>query len=357
MRRFVKLADRSVLRVSGNNSTKFLQGLCTQDVSVLSTQNAAPAAFLSPKGRVLCDTLLVATEGGGSEFLIDCHKDVAKSLVRLLVRHRLREPLQIEDVSSSHVAVAQLPSEAQANVTEQQSEEAPPGFFADPRFAALGRRAILAADAATALLESGQTAQLEDYHFWRVCCAVPEGPEDIPVDSALPLHVNLDLLNFVSWTKGCYVGQELTARTHYRGAVRRRIITIMPLANNTENFVPDFDLPASAPLTLASLTSLSGGAALPGIGAGSGDKGREKCEVYAQKAGSDEFKSVGSLHSAFDRVSLSTVRVKESLNEAEDFQKALFPDGTRLVAALESCSADKGVPLAFRPPPYAFLNH
>lgn len=356
MRRFVKLVDRSVLRVSGSSSGRFLQGLCTQDLGVLSTRNAAPAAFLSPKGRVLCDTLLVASEGGDSEFLIDCHKDVAKSLLRLLVRHRLREPLQIEDVSSSHVAVAHLPSEALGHVTECQSKENVPGFFTDPRFAALGCRAILSTDAATALLESSRTAQLADYHLWRVCCSVPEGPEDIPIDSALPLHVNLDLLNFLSWTKGCYVGQELTARTKYRGAVRRRVMTVMSVGVNTEKFVSGLGLPASKPLPLASFGS-SVGDVLPGVRVTGGDGVQEKCEVWAQVAGSEDFKTVGLLHSVFGRVSLCTVRVKESLNEAKDFQKPLFPQGTKLVAVPESWSADKGVPLAFKPPPYAFVDH
>jgi len=190
-------------------------------MAILSQQPAVPAAFLSPKGRVLCDGLLISREP--DEILVDCHKTVAKSLLRLLLRHKLRYPLKIEDVSSSYSVMAllpqgALPSSEQADGSGDRTSSlhepisaAPDGFFTDPRLSALGHRGIFEANTTPALeVEADEAASLAAYHFWRLCCAVPEGPVDLPVDSMLPLHANLDLLGFISFTKGCYVGQELT---------------------------------------------------------------------------------------------------------------------------------------------------
>merc|ERR1712150_148592 len=94
---------------------------------------------------------------------------------------------------------------------------------------------------------------------------VPEGPADLPVDVMLPLHGNLDLLNFVSFTKGCYVGQELTARTKHRGAVRRRLFSVMSAASNPQGFLDSLELELMEPLPALHVRR-AGGADLPGRG-------------------------------------------------------------------------------------------
>jgi len=130
MQGIVRLHNRAVLRVAGAGSATFLQGLCTQDVNVLASQPAAPAAFLSPRGRVLCDTILVARDT--NEFLIDCHAAMSKSLLRLLLRHRLREPLEIQDISSTYAVVAKLPSKAlptSQGISAMEAGDVPEGFF------------------------------------------------------------------------------------------------------------------------------------------------------------------------------------------------------------------------------------
>ena len=101
---------------------------------VLDAQRAAPAAFLSPKGKVLCDTILVAN--GADDFFVDCHASAARSLLRLLKRHRLREPFQIEDVSGGFAAVALLPEAAAGPGAAAPAEAAVAASFVDPRFAA-----------------------------------------------------------------------------------------------------------------------------------------------------------------------------------------------------------------------------
>merc|ERR1712070_1353876 len=132
--------------------------------------------------------------------------------------------------------------------------DVPADFVLDPRFAALGHRALLDTEVANGLLSEGG-AELSDYHFWRMCCAVPEGPIDLPVDVALPLYGNLDLLNFISFKKGCYIGQELTMRTKHVGAVRRRFFSVVSAKDDPRNLIASMKLDTAAPLCPAALHS------------------------------------------------------------------------------------------------------
>eukprot|EP00928_Gymnodinium_smaydae_P046291 TRINITY_DN30837_c0_g1_i1.p1 TRINITY_DN30837_c0_g1~~TRINITY_DN30837_c0_g1_i1.p1 ORF type:complete len:400 (+),score=46.42 TRINITY_DN30837_c0_g1_i1:72-1202(+) len=367
----VRLVDRVVLRVAGEGSRKFLNGLCSQDVLGMRAAasgerpDARPAAFLSPKGRVLCDALLVARSA--DEVLVDCHHGVAKSLMRLLIRHRLREPLTIEDVSSSHQVIASLPSGASvADDHPVETASLSTDFFKDPRYAGLGHRALLAAEEAAAL-PAAQVQDLSAYHLWRLCCAVPEGPVDFPVDVVLPLHGNLDLLNFISFTKGCYVGQELTARTKHRGAVRKRFFSVVSVANDDpEGFISGLNLARNAPLPPGQLVAAGGGAsaALPGLSCefnanatastAPSEAEREVRALRPVPAGEDQsggdWKPCGVLQSAVGNIGLGLLRCDGQFNHRENFStQDAFPEGTRLATA-------GGLSLAYRAPPYAFVE-
>jgi len=360
-----RLVDRAVLRVAGDGSRHFLQGLCTQDTAILSQQPAVPAAFLSPKGRVLCDGLLISREP--SEVLVDCHTTVAKSLLRHLLRHKLRHPLTIEDVSSSYSVMALLPqgmlpsSEEQktgsregTSVSAEATSPAPDEFFPDPRMSALGHRAILEVDSASALGEAGAAASLAAYHFWRLCCAVPEGPVDLPVDSMLPLHGNLDLLGFISFTKGCYVGQELTTRTKHRGAVRRRFFSAIAAGQSSgpETILDGLQLDPASPLPVTWLKDLEG--VLPGVqphlnqSVSAPSPEQQDRTVTICRPGDDKEGNAGTLHSTVGSVGLCMVQCGTAYNDADSFEKPPFPTGSRL-------SAVGGMPLVLRPPPYAFM--
>ncbi|CAE8625750.1 unnamed protein product, partial [Polarella glacialis] len=362
----VSLTDRSILRVAGTGSAKFLNGLCSQDIIGLAPGQSAAAVFLSPKGKVLCETLVVAS--ATDELLLDCHKGVATSLLRLLIRHRLREPLAVEDVSAQHRAVAALPAAAASTARvasgqgeldghdEGSSASLPSAFVPDPRFAAMGHRAILPLQDASALLESSLASSslvLADYHRWRLCCAVPEGPGDMPVDQVLPLYANLDLLNFVSFSKGCYVGQELTTRTKHRGAVRRRIFSVVAVGDESEELSAMQKLlqgvEPDSPLPAACLQPAARGIALPaGAAAGEDDEARQ---VRSLQPGTEqaESKKVGVLHSSSGNIGLCLLRCDGAFNTAESFREAPL-------AADSQLSTGAGLRLALRAPPYAFLS-
>jgi folate-binding protein YgfZ len=223
----------------------------------------------------------------------------------------------------------------------------PAEFFVDPRYAALGQRAVLETEVAAKLLEKG-ASELSAYHLWRMCCAVPEGPIDLPVDKALPLNGNLDLLNFISFKKGCYLGQELTMRTKHRGAVRQRFFQVVSSREDPQKFVDELSLDPSAPLLPADLRAAEG-SALPSFEtaelAAENDAARA---VEARKKGSDAWKSAGVLHSAAHNVGLCLLRGSQAMNWAENLKDMPLDAGTEL--------AVQGVPLGLRPPPYVFLS-
>ncbi|CAE7742817.1 caf-17 [Symbiodinium sp. CCMP2456] len=347
--RLVALTDRAVLRVSGENSGQFLQGLCTQDMQSLQIMRSAghavlPAAFLSPKGKVLCDTLVQQVDK--HEFLVDCHADSATPLLRLLQRHRLRQPLTIENVSKSYAPFALLPPEAASESSSVSTGDEPEpdlaSFFPDPRFAGMGQRAVLSKEATTVTQMT-----LADYHRWRVCCGVPEGPRDMKVDEMMPLHVNMELLNFVSFSKGCYVGQELLTRTKHRGAVRRRffIAVAADYGSSEVSSLQDAlgQLEPSRPLTARCITSTAESLQ---------PEASDALAVFARsRQDQSDLKQVGTLQSSFQNVALCLLRCDGDFNDPRSFATT-----APLQEGMEVVTASGRSQILLRAPPYAFVE-
>lgn len=197
------LEDRSLVALSGPEARGFLQGLITNDVEKLAPGRAIHAALLTPQGKVLFDFILV--EGDGA-VLIDCARDSRDALIKRLSMYRLRAKIAIEPRE-------QLSVYSGANGPRGMS-------FEDPRLAALGLRTI----GATA--EMPQTAQsAAHYHARRLALGVPEG-RDFGSDRMFALDADLDELHAIDFSKGCYVGQELTARMKHRGTARKRLLVV-----------------------------------------------------------------------------------------------------------------------------------
>ena len=207
------LADRALIRVAGEDVRDFLQGLVTQDMAALNASTPRWAGLLTPQGKALFDFLLWADD---EAVLIDCEAAEAASLVRRLSMYRLRRPITIEAVAGAvHWAA--------------DSDLGVP----DPRLVALGKRWLgLPGEPATGWLAH------------RLSLGVTEGVAELGQDKTLWLEANAAELNGVSFTKGCYVGQENTARMHYRAKVNRRLVAapIAPAADRTRAAYPDLGL-------------------------------------------------------------------------------------------------------------------
>ena len=202
----VHLSDRAVIALEGPEARGFLQGLVTQDLSDLAPGYGLYAALLAPQGKILFDFLI--TEGDGA-LLVDCEAAGAEALLKKLKMYRLRA--RIEIATRPQLSVY-------AGLTGRPGERAI--SFADPRLDALGPRSIGAVAEMPADLPGPAM-----YHAARVALGVPEG-HDFGSDKIFALDAGLDELNAISFTKGCYVGQELTARMKHRGTDRKRILTV-----------------------------------------------------------------------------------------------------------------------------------
>jgi folate-binding protein YgfZ len=190
------LLDRALLRVAGEDVRPFLQGLVTNDAMALAPGQPLWAGLLTPQGKALFDFILWAD---GEDVLIDCEADAADELGRRLSMYRLRRKIAIarEEGLAVHWA-----ADGEDGVS-------------DPRLPELGRRWL----AAPAVPASGWLEH-------RLRLGVTEGRAELGSDKTLWLECNAAELNGVSFTKGCYVGQENTARMNYRSKVNRRLVVV-----------------------------------------------------------------------------------------------------------------------------------
>ena len=203
------LPDRAVVRATGADAGTFLQGLLTNDIDTLTPAHPLYAGLLSPQGKALFDMIVFAE---GEAILIDVAANRAEALVRRLSMYRLRKAVTITLTSLAVVA-------------GWDGDES--GHSPDPRLPALGARWIA---------ESGPVS--DTYTVHRLAHGVPDSA-DIGEDQLLWLETGADLLNGVSFTKGCYVGQENTARMHHRDKVRRRLVPLLIGGTPTETAVVD----------------------------------------------------------------------------------------------------------------------
>ncbi|MDO9487984.1 MAG: folate-binding protein [Sphingomonadaceae bacterium] len=203
MTRIAELTDRTVLRLAGDDARPFLQGMLTNDVDALAPDAPLWAGLLSPQGKYLFDMILFdAGPEGGDAILVDVWAARAPELLKRLAMYKLRKAVTVESTGLKVFAAWDGESEAPY----------------DPRLPGLGRRWV-AASAET-------SAGLDDYVAHRLSLGVPDS-EDYPVDRLMWLESNAAELNGVSFTKGCYVGQENTARMHHRDKLRKRLLPVL----------------------------------------------------------------------------------------------------------------------------------
>jgi hypothetical protein len=192
------LTGRSVLAVTGADAVGFLQGLVTSDVEGLAPGAAGYAALLTPQGKILFDFLLQRQEDG---FLVDCAASQRDALIKRLGFYKLRAKVAITPLDDLKVVVAETPAA---------------GLFTDPRLAALGFRGY----------STGDFAEDTTYAMRRVGLGIADSEADIGSGELFPHEANLDQLNGLSFTKGCYVGQEVVSRMEHRGTARNRILPL-----------------------------------------------------------------------------------------------------------------------------------
>ncbi|CAA3005668.1 transferase At4g12130, mitochondrial [Olea europaea subsp. europaea] len=275
------LKTRSVIRFKGPDTINFLQGLVTNDVRRLEDpepageNSATPnmpvvvvpplyAALLTPQGKFLYDFFLYkpprpdekldrtgsgpGSDPGELEIYADVDRSVLDEVLMTLKKYRLRSKVDIENMAEEFscwqrfggkiAEKSSSPEALEGNSVGWGGTVDPSGVSAsrghnsgwywnkDPRLDCLGDRSIFPSSTTPPLVEVDEETDEENFLLWRLEKGVAEGSTEIPKGEAIPLEYNLAGLNAISFDKGCYVGQELIARTHHRGVIRKRLVPL-----------------------------------------------------------------------------------------------------------------------------------
>lgn len=242
------LSHRGILRLSGSDRASFLQGLVTNDVNKISLERGIYTAFLTPQGKFQHDLFITAHLNDQNEevWLIDCERDRADILLKRLSLYKLRSHVTLENISGqfSVLGIWNLDHEflevdfsnslgAVKNIDQGM-------ILLDPRLKEMGARVIIPSDQVDAFCHDYKMSQkpFEDYDDHRLLWGVPDGGRDILIDRGIILESGFEELNAMDWDKGCYMGQELMARTHHRGLIRKRLMPV-----TIEGGTPSFQAP------------------------------------------------------------------------------------------------------------------
>jgi folate-binding protein YgfZ len=225
---YLILEDRGLLSVSGDDRATFLQGLISNDITKVAADRAIYASLLTAQGRFLHDFFITEQDGA---YVIDAEAARLDDLRRRLMLYRLRSRVTISPLDGLVVAATFGDGALDAlGLGEEPGRAAPAAgglAYVDPRLTGLGARLILPRERLEALAAAGfQAGERTAYDRLRLSLGVPDGSRDLPVEKALLLENGFDELNGVDWKKGCYVGQEVTARIKYRALVRKRLLPV-----------------------------------------------------------------------------------------------------------------------------------
>ncbi|KAG4067170.1 hypothetical protein HA402_000161 [Bradysia odoriphaga] len=238
-----QLKNRSLIRLHGDLVSDFLQSLITNDINHLSQQPAIFSMFLNKAGRVLYDTIIYKTKE--KTLLVECDVRADVDLVKHLKMFRVRKKIDIDVASDLTVWVAfdphgakkDIPTDKLVNFQELSNSDDDLIICNDPRVQSLGVRIVAPKDSDILQRLSPQNVlqgNPKDYKIHRYKLGVAEGVDELPHTKCFPLESNCDYLHGVSFHKGCYLGQEFTARTHHTGVIRKRLMPLQLVGQLTD---------------------------------------------------------------------------------------------------------------------------
>jgi folate-binding protein YgfZ len=214
------LPNRGVVKVTGLDARKLLNGLVTTDVTRVTPVRPRFAALLTPQGKIIADFIIIEANGtDGNAFFLDCPRALAQTLAGRLNLYKLRAKVLVEDLSEMLGVLATW------NGTGKTSHGQ---CYSDPRLPGLGARCILPlhlAEEAAANL-GAELVDASAYEAHRIALGVPQGGADFTYGDAFPHESDMDQLGGVDFDKGCFIGQEVVSRIEHRATARTRVVPV-----------------------------------------------------------------------------------------------------------------------------------
>ncbi|MCB1513841.1 MAG: folate-binding protein YgfZ [Hyphomicrobiaceae bacterium] len=218
--RMALLPDRGVLAITGEDREKLVQGIATNDLARLETERALHTGLLSPQGKILFDFFVVRTTDA---LLIETARASVAALKQRLDMYRLRAKADVADVSGRYTVVV-----CWGGPHAPDHEGSPTVGFSDPRHPELGTRHLASLESEwNCDAEGAEAATQDDYHAHRIAIGVPEAGRDFALGDTFPHEALYDQTRSVSFTKGCYVGQEVVSRMQHRATARKRVVPVV----------------------------------------------------------------------------------------------------------------------------------
>ena len=213
-----ELSDRGLVKIYGSDCSDFLQNLISCDIQKVESVGPQYGALLSPQGKLLFDFIIIQSQ---DYFLFDIQRSLVSDFIKKMNMYKLRANVDVEDLSNKFAVIGIW------NVDEEPDWVETP--FLDPRYRQLGYRVFLEREKLPRFLSqsSVEITSLDDYNQHRIELCIPTGVNDFDYGTVFPHDINMDYLNGIDFSKGCFVGQEVVSRMRHRGTARRRCVSVL----------------------------------------------------------------------------------------------------------------------------------
>ena len=224
------LENRGLISIIGEDAREYLQNIITNDIDKVSRSSSIFSALLSPQGKYLFDFFVIKNDRG---YLLDCDGNSVKSLIDNLSKYKIRSKVEIKDISSSNVVgiihyenFKMIQKELNKQTFTLHFRDSP--VFVDPRDSDLGARIISPLEKLYLTIKRLNLKIVENNSYFKKAFL-----KGIPVEGLMSLQnqlfgleINFEKLNAIDFKKGCYVGQENTARMKLKNKIRRQLMSI-----------------------------------------------------------------------------------------------------------------------------------
>ena len=217
---FFRFENNSLIKITGDDRFNFIQGIISNDINNLKTKPSIYSSILTPQGRFISDFFLSNYK---NSFLLEINKNDETDILQKLSIYKLRSKINISVVKNAEIFV--ISNDSEKSFREYKKESL---CFNDPRFENIFKRLYLFNKKKNCELKKIGLNQISNENFddLRLENAIPNFQIDATKEKSLLMEMRFDDLNGISWEKGCYLGQEITARMKYRNLMKKKIFHI-----------------------------------------------------------------------------------------------------------------------------------